>query len=424
MRRTRRTLRVGAVAILLVVAGGCAGTDAGGEGGQGGGEVVVSDSAGVEIVLSRAPQWSEGAGWSLEPEPAMVLGPELPGDRVLYQAGDIERFGDGRVVVENRGTEELLVFDAAGAFLEAWGGEGDGPGEYAQLSGIDRCTDERLAALEPRRLTVLEARGTLIETRPLPVELIGAGKQVLAAGDDCASVFALALVNRYEAAGPGTYTYPVVPLHASLDAAAVDTVGTFLWAEWAGDATGRQVAQLPFGHWSNWASDGRRLYYGRGERPEIAVYSSDGALARLIRWQAPPDPIAEADWRSYEQDLEAVRAADPRVATTYQPPDAQPRPEVMPYYGPTHVQGAAFLISDDGHLWVRRFTRWLAWNEERPWPSGHWSVFDPDGRWLGEVATPQGLDVRNVRGGLVFGVFRDELGVEEVRGYRLRSSSN
>ena len=46
-------------------------------------------------------------------------------------------------------------------------------------------------------------------------------------------------------------------------------------------------------------------------------------------------------------------------------------------------------------------------------------VFDPDGIWLGTVATPRGLRVTEIGTDYVVGVWRDELDVEYIRVYDL-----
>ena len=46
-------------------------------------------------------------------------------------------------------------------------------------------------------------------------------------------------------------------------------------------------------------------------------------------------------------------------------------------------------------------------------------MIDSAGRWLGEVALPEDLEVWEIGADYVLGVFDDALGVEHVRKYRL-----
>jgi hypothetical protein len=46
-------------------------------------------------------------------------------------------------------------------------------------------------------------------------------------------------------------------------------------------------------------------------------------------------------------------------------------------------------------------------------------VFDPDGRWLGDLDLPRGLRVDEIGADYIAGVERDTLGVEYVKVYRV-----
>jgi len=383
---------------------------------------AVQDSGGVEIVVNGSPLWSTSSGWSVGSEPALVLGPEPAPGRFLNQVKNIERLVDGRIVVENKGSSELLVFDSAGTFLDAWGGRGDGPGEFSQAFRLFRCGEDLLAEVERRRVSFFDSQGRFLRTARVPSALFNA--QAFGIGADCGSIFAVGVVRADEPTGFGTHHHPDQALWASLDGPSVDTLGTFPGPEWLADSSGRETFLVPFPYAPNWATDGKVVYYGWGDRAEIEVLAPDGGLMRLIRWSAPPSPITDADWAAYEADLEAERATQPRQASVLlSDRDEHPHPDVKPYFGPPHVpdaRGSAFLLDDEGHLWVRRFTRTLATNRDRSPPGPpRWWVFDPSGRWLGEVQTPQGLVVKNVRGGFLLGVFRGELGAEEVHAYRI-----
>jgi len=53
---------------------------------------------------------------------------------MLHWAGSVARLSDGRIMVGNRGSSEVRMFDAVGNHLVSWGGEGEGPGEFTGLS--------------------------------------------------------------------------------------------------------------------------------------------------------------------------------------------------------------------------------------------------------------------------------------------------
>jgi len=83
------------------------------------------------------------------------------------------------------------------------------------------------------------------------------------------------------------------------------------------------------------------------------------------------------------------------------------RPEELPAYD-------QIVVADDGNVWARLY-----------WPDllapATWDVFAPSREWLGQVRTPEGFSLSAVAGGKLVGVWRDTLGVEYVRVYRLRA---
>ena len=48
-----------------------------------------------------------------------------------------------------------------------------------------------------------------------------------------------------------------------------------------------------------------------------------------------------------------------------------------------------------------------------------WNVFDPEGRWMGDIEIPYGGYVYEIGVDYLLGVWVDELDVEQVRLYRI-----
>ncbi|WP_420616834.1 6-bladed beta-propeller [Candidatus Palauibacter sp.] len=97
-----------------------------------------------------------------------VLRLGAPGDPgTVGSRPEITRTAVGHYVVasvENRG--QLLVFDPDGAFMEALGGNGDGPGEHRVPGRVRPGSDGSLRILDlvNRRITHVSADGGLLET--------------------------------------------------------------------------------------------------------------------------------------------------------------------------------------------------------------------------------------------------------------------
>ena len=86
---------------------------------------------------------------------------EATEDFQLHGVEDATRLADGRIVVANGGSWELLVFDGAGNYLTAWGGEGEGPGEFSDLNRVRPWATDSLIADDPEqgRISAFDLEG-------------------------------------------------------------------------------------------------------------------------------------------------------------------------------------------------------------------------------------------------------------------------
>ncbi|MYA40893.1 MAG: 6-bladed beta-propeller [Gemmatimonadetes bacterium] len=122
----------------------------------------VRDSAGVTIVASASPATGSRLEWRVGPEPRVSVGaPTTDEDYQLYEVGDASRLADGRIVVANGGSNQVLVFDHAGNYLAAWAGQGEGPGEFRSLGLVESWTADSLIAAdsEQGRVSIFDLEG-------------------------------------------------------------------------------------------------------------------------------------------------------------------------------------------------------------------------------------------------------------------------
>ena len=107
----------------------------------------IRDSAGICVVENARPDEGSRLDWRIGPEPAVSIG-ELEGEEpyLLHLAMDATRLSDGRIVVVNAGTRQLRVFDGSGTHVATWGGEGEGPGEFGEVSSIAPLRDDSVIA--------------------------------------------------------------------------------------------------------------------------------------------------------------------------------------------------------------------------------------------------------------------------------------
>jgi len=125
--------------VLLVVSACSAGPDKVGR------NVSFRDSAGIQVIESRAPRWENTPHWVVG-APVVEIG-SVDGDSsgILFQVQDAVRLSDGRILVANGGTNELRFFTGSGRHLATIGGTGSGPGEFRWLTGVWVSADSMFA---------------------------------------------------------------------------------------------------------------------------------------------------------------------------------------------------------------------------------------------------------------------------------------
>jgi hypothetical protein len=392
---------------LLLAAGAC-GTEAGA-----GAEYTTVDSAGVTIVTSVSGPWTDGTAWRVAAEPAVDIGVlEGPEAYQLFEVRDARRLDDGRVVVANAGTNEIRYFDAQGEHLRTIGRQGSGPGEFEGLGMVRPVPGDSLLAYDFRltRASVFDAEGVFGRSyRVVPPTEGGFAFALDAFADGTLIVrspqlFQGALTDGAQRRDEDHFT-------VSTSGEFLDSVGTFAGGEQfletarSGENFMVAISQPPFGKSSVLAAYGRQFCHGTGDAYEIRCFGADGALVRIVRRDMPNRPVTPADLEDFKQQrLERAEDADARrrIESSLA---KMPVPETMPPYDEIELDAG-------GNLWVRAYD----WRNDAP---RHWTVFDPDGRMLGEVTTPAGLRVTQIGEDFVLGVWEDELEVPHVRLYPL-----
>ena len=137
---------------------------------------------------------------------------------------------------------------------------------------------------------------------------------------------------------------------------------------------------------------------------------------RIIRRAAGPVPVTDTGHESWLATLETFYEGLASVfgMSWEELTNGMPRREAYPAV-------AGLVVDAEGHLWVRE------WSAAEPGMPDQWSVFSPEGRWLGVVRGVPDLFLCYRRMSpcwvdrdFLLAVRRDELGVERVEGYRIR----
>ena len=345
--------------------------------------------------------------WTVSREPVLRIGTPDGGEgHDLFRVRDARSLGNDRVLVANDGTQEIRVFDSMGQLLGRWGRQGEGPGEFLAVTGLDVTESGDIRAWDALRRTVslFSPDGILLESTRMGDGFVpGLTTDILPDGR--------LLTPRMNGYGVDT---PDGLHRRELTWALYDprTDRTVSYGVWPGfetyvETTGTAVrgAILPFAPASDGAVDeAGRIHIGDGALPELHTYDDTGELIRIARWQAPTpdaDPVVATLHAEALADAEGPEARR-FIEAQY---DAVPRGRALPAF----VQIRAGW---NGELWIQGF----------PMPGAatvRWDVLDRDGIHRATVAVPSGFGPTQIGEDFLLGTIRDALGVEEVVRYRL-----
>lgn len=390
---------------------------------------IHTDSAGIPIATAVTPLWGPGEGWTVDDEPLVEIGavdgaPEYQFAKVVAAV----RTSGGDIVVADQGASELRRYDAEGVFLRSAGREGEGPGEFESLGFVAAMPGDSVVTYDwvLMRIQVFDPDGRPARTlrAELPSDIAPPGGS---APDRAVGVVDGRLIVRfYEMADVATrgivrwVNYRLVALDLG-DGSATSLI--VVGGEEV-DLTRRDDGSL---------DDGRYVFFNLPEfgaaAGPVAVIDSeawrvrlvsplDGSLERIIRREVAPREATDA---VYEAHIEGIVAM---VAGTGAPPEQvdfvrrmwreYPRAPTLPVLRSVHVDAG-------GNIWLAPY--YIAGADPPPF-----EVFAPDGTWLGAVALPPGLErgfiqyqapYMEIGDDHVLGVWRDGLGVQYVRMYRL-----
>ena len=330
-----------------------------------------------------------------------------------YQLGRVTgavRLGDGTVVVGDDQSKDLRFFDRAGRHLRTVGREGGGPGEFKAVGSLAALGDSLVVAdFNNRRVSVFAPDGSLARAIPLdaggstdftfPEGYLGDGSVLLSSGG---------MFDRGSESGVSrdSVTYLRLPAAGGAPRELGRFVGGEMFVQSGGGAV--MVGPRAFGRSAEVEVVPDGFFYGSTDTYEIRRYDASGRLLRLVRRTQEPRAVTPADIERYKA-ARLKQAAEIRGGRFREMQEkslaAMSYPETMPAHGPFRADRA-------GNLWVSEFQV----TSDDP---GKWTVFDPQGRMLGTVATPARFRVLEIGDDYVLGAWKDELDVDHVRLYPL-----
>lgn len=355
-------------------------------------DVVIRDSAGIEIVENHAPVWGPGDFWTVAPEPEFSLGgydtapgPARDSSHLIWNIRAAAPLSDGRIVMLAPMADwKVLVFEPSGAFSASFGRTGRGPGElnyplhlrvlegdtivvWDYMSGPIYHYDPAGSLLKESRIDV---RALSEATRSADVYPGESMHQPLPDGS-----FLLerrrADFRRPTRAGV-IYRRPTEWVRIDSDYA----MHSFGWWEAEEELSMRDPFDpnwVPFPTNSSAVAGGDPLsvYITNGDRYEVHQFTPAGEAQRIVRRTHDPAPISDEQIGEWVEVMESLNPDWNWTAWE----------QVFGTVGRrNHAPVSSMFVDSEGFLWIPDHRRWNAADE-----TTELNVFDPAGRWLGNV---------------------------------------
>ena len=348
---------------------------------------VLAQRVGPRIVENPQPIWTAAERLRLSPTPTMVIG-SRPG--AAYEFGHIAgavRLTDGRIAVGDGGSVQLRFYNADGTYLSALGRRGDGPGELRGLSTMQWLPGDVIAAGSSLVQSLFSSTGALVGRIDLyrpPPPMAEGEKEILAVlpgGISLVSNIRLWQQTGHSPKEGLRWTDSMQLVVLGPDNRLVAKLGEFpaRIMEWGKEY---DLFSPPFAPRVSSASSPQRFYVGFGSEFTIHVITATGRHELIVRRRWSP------------------RRVDARGGAS----------ATLPAFD-------RMLVDRAGKLWVRSGS--TSFGGSSSTDATEWSVFNPSGRWLGDVTMPPRFIPTDIGPDYVLGVSRDADDVETVALYRL-----
>lgn len=372
---------------------------------------ATRDSAGVNIVENGPHGWVEHVPWTIT-GPTLSIGEiDGPEDYQFYGVTGALLLGR-KIVVANGGTQQLRNYDMEGVLIGSSGRQGQGPGEFARMGNLSRYRGDSLLVAEKmdNRFSIFSADGVLGRSG----RLRQAGGEMPFSTVTGSTANGNFLVRSYDPTGAanapasGVITAFVELISQVPDGDSGKSIGRFHGFQMYRGRSPMAFGPIPFGSQTVQAAFGNLIYVGESGSYEIKVFSTEGALLRIIRKEHAPIAIgATYRARDIEQRRrELSRLPDVLRAAQESVLEEIPFPEFFPAF-------RDIVLDSEGNLWVGNFS--LPGAVERSY-----LVFDTSGLLLGPVDFPPSFTPFDIGSDYVLGRYRDEQGVEYIHLYELQ----
>lgn len=403
--------------LLVVLAGAAAvaGLSACGDSGEPGPIATAVDSAGTRIVSYDLagvdiPVWRDVG------EPDLRIGVvDGPQAYTFSVVGDVLVADDGTIVVTDRRSRQIRLFDSEGTHLRSLGRSGDGPGEFSSSPWIAGVAGDSVFAFDSRsaRVSVFSLSGEMLGDVSVRSETIGRPMLALRQADGT-------YLTRSRWINPASAN-EVYELRLVLDSIVVERLspeGALIDTVLVGPETPRarsiqgstdtgfrvRQAVPPFLPSAHLVTLDDRPAFAYSEDFDVALDVRGAAVGRRLRVEGVRHPATRDELRAIQ---EATLLAD--LGEDGITPETRQFLEYIPDRTPAFRD---LRTSEGNDLWISTYDP----DQDN---STTWLVFTGEGELRGRVLTPPGFSVRWIGASELIGVVRDEFDVPFIVRYPL-----
>lgn len=355
--------------------------------------------------------------WSVHDFPDVVIGDR--GDEEgpsLYRVQDVRLLSDGRIVAMNG--HELIWFDEGGRLIKRAGGHGEGPSEFLSILGMDLVVDDSLIVVSgrPPSIKIFDSNGQFDRavSVPIPANIV-AMYRIRGQG-----WIGMAFGGEFPPAVTGIFPEIWYVVRYTTDFEYADTLFSLEGRMLYGDR--RASVYVPGGPGGYFAFRGDVMIAGESHTYELKVLDDNGELQHVIR-NVVPNPT--------DMELAILSPIDLPVEGAWGERQLQTPTMTAPAYD-------GVLVASDGMAWVRRragpddttvranapWSSTVSRGDESVWVADgfdgqEWHIYDDSGALIASAVLPARLRPTEITSSKVVGVWKDDLGVETIRVYRL-----
>lgn len=362
------------------------------------GSIDTLPSGKVVVTNTEDPIWKVGQEWNVGLE--LTIGrAEGSGPDVFGRIGGLELVGKNQLWILEDQAQEIRVFSTQGEYIRTVGRRGGGPGEFAKAVRLDLGPDGNVWVMDRQnaRLSLFDSAGRYQTAKRIPpgflirwggFDRFGRYYEPFPVGERELRI----AVRRYDRSFSSADTIEVPR----------DPVGRARFV--VESSGGRMVAGVPFqGRAVPRLSRIGTFWVLLTDQYRLVELTSDGDTLRTITRAFAPISVTDADRAQALEDLRWFTKQGGHI-------DWSKIPSTKPV-------ARDFVIDDEDRLWV-------AAEAEHGSVGRLFHIFDPQGRFLGELKLPFSLDLSPTpvfRGGMIYGVTRDSLDVPYLIVARIRT---